>query len=137
MRLAFVALFLSACAQVAPQVASSDLAGTSWRLVQFRGGDGKAEFPVDRSQYTFAFNTDGSFTARIDCNRGRGSWKSSGPGQLELGPMAMTRAMCAPGSMHDSMVKQMPSIRSYVIRDGHLFISLMADAGTYELEPYK
>jgi len=39
--------------------------------------------------------------------------------------------------MHDSMVKQMPSIRSYVIRDGHLFISLMADAGTYELEPYK
>jgi para-nitrobenzyl esterase len=105
--------------------------------VKFQGGDGKAEFPVDRSQYTFTFNTDGSFTARIDCNRGRGSWKSSGPGQLELGPMAMTRAMCAPGSMHDNMVKQMPSIRSYMIRDGRLFISLMADAGTYELEPYK
>ncbi|HEY2337875.1 MAG TPA: META domain-containing protein [Burkholderiales bacterium] len=133
--LAALLLLVVGCAQVAP--GSSDLAGTSWRLVKFQGGDGKTEFPVDRSQYTFAFNTDGSFTARIDCNRGRGSWKSSGPGQLELGPMAMTRALCAPGSMHDNVVRQMPNIRSYVIRDRHLFISLMADGGTYELEPLK
>ena len=136
MRIALLALLLlCGCAQVAPQAAAGDLAGTSWRLVKFQGGDGRTEFPVNRSQYTFAFNTDGAFVARIDCNRGRGSWKSSGPGQLELGPMAMTRAMCAPGSMHDNVVKQMPHIRSYVIRDGHLFISLQADGGTYELEP--
>jgi len=131
-----VLLFLAACAHEAQQP-SSDLAATAWRLVKFQGGDGKVEFPVDRSQYTFAFNRDGSFTARIDCNRGRGSWKSAGPGQLELGPMAMTRALCAPGSMHDNMVKQMPQIRSYVIKDGHLFISLVADGGAYELEPIK
>jgi len=138
MRFAFaMAFLLSACAQVPPQTASSDLSGTGWRLVKFQGGDGRIEYPVDRSQYTFAFNPDGSFAARIDCNRGRGSWKSSGPGQLELGPMAMTRAMCAPGSMHDDVVKQLPAIRSYVIRDGHLFISLMADGGVYELEPMK
>ena len=135
--LLLAALLTYGCAQTPPQLASSDLAGTSWRLVKFQGGDGRVEYPVDRSQYTFAFNTDGSFTARIDCNRGRGSWKSSGPGQLELGPMAMTRAMCAPGSMHDNVVKQMPYIRSYVVKGGHLFISLMADGGTYELEPLK
>ena len=127
-------VLVSACAQ-APQAPSGGLAGTSWRLVKFQGGDGRVEYPVDRSQYTFAFNPDGFLLARIDCNRGRGTWKSSGPGQLELGPMAMTRAMCAPGSMHDNVVKQMPYIRSYVIKDGHLFISLMADGGTYELEP--
>src|SRR5262249_4426235 len=124
MRIALMAvlLALAACAQQGKE-SSSELAGTSWRLVKFQGSDGKVEFPVDRSQYIFAFNADASFTARIDCNRGRGSWKSSGPGQLELGPMAMTRALCAPGSMHDNMVKQMPQIRSYAIKGDHLFIS--------------
>jgi len=55
--------------------------------------------------------------------------------QLVFGPMAMTRAMCPPGSLHDRIVKDMPYVRSYVIKDGHLFLSLMADGGIYELEP--
>lgn len=33
------------------------------------------------------------------------------------------------------MVKQWSNIRSYVIRNGHLFLSLMADGGIYEFEP--
>jgi para-nitrobenzyl esterase len=32
-------------------------------------------------------------------------------------------------------VKQWGFIRSYVVRDGHLFLSLMADGGIYEFEP--
>jgi hypothetical protein len=28
------------------------------------------------------------------CNRGRGTWKSAGPNQLQFGPLALTRAMC-------------------------------------------
>ena len=43
--------------------------------------------------------------------------------------------MCPPGSLHDQIVKQWPYVRSYVMRDGHLFMSLMADGGIYELEP--
>jgi para-nitrobenzyl esterase len=42
--------------------------------------------------------------------------------------------MCPPGSLHDQIVKQLPFIRSYLIREGHLFLSLMADGGTYEYE---
>jgi para-nitrobenzyl esterase len=33
------------------------------------------------------------------------------------------------------MVKQWPNIRSYVLRNGHLFLALMADGGIYEFEP--
>jgi heat shock protein HslJ len=57
------------------------------------------------------------------------------PGQLEFGPLASTRAMCPPGSLHDQMAKQWSAIRSYLVRDGHLFLSLMADGGIYEFEP--
>ena len=49
--------------------------------------------------------------------------------------MALTRAQCPPGSLHDQIVKQWRNIRSYVIRDGHLFLALKVDGGIYEFEP--
>jgi heat shock protein HslJ len=115
--------------------APAGLDGTSWQLVKFQGGDGLTLKPDDKAKYTIAFGTDGRLSARIDCNRGRGTWKSSGPPQLEFGPLALTRAMCPPGSLHDRMVKHWPYLRSYVMKDGHLFVSLMADGGIYEFEP--
>ncbi len=91
--------------------------------------------PDDRAKYTIDFGAGGQLTARVDCNRGRGTWKSSGPNQLQFGPLALTRAKCPPGSLHDQIVKQWGNIRSYVMKDGHLFLSLMADGGIYEFEP--
>jgi para-nitrobenzyl esterase len=123
-------------AQEDPKAAiAASLVGTSWQLVSFKGGDDTTLTPDDKSKYTIAFGAEGTLSARIDCNRGRGTWKSSGPGQIELGPMALTRAMCPPGSLHDQIVKQWGHIRSYVVKDGHLFLALMADGGTYEFEP--
>jgi para-nitrobenzyl esterase len=74
-------------------------------------------------------------TARIDCNRGRGTWKSNGPNQIQFGPLALTRAQCPRKSLHDQIVKQWGNVRSYVMKDGHVFLSLMADGGIYEFEP--
>ena len=119
----------------AGQAAHSSLGGTSWQLVKFEGGDETTLTPDDPAKYTIAFGSDGRLSARIDCNRGVGTWKSSGPPELEFGPLALTRAMCPPGSLHDQIVRQWPYVRSYVTRDGHLFLSLMADGGIYELEP--
>ncbi|HEX5576046.1 MAG TPA: META domain-containing protein [Gemmatimonadales bacterium] len=119
------------------QPAVSGLAGTSWRLVKFQSSDETTLRPDDKLKYTLAFEPDGRLIARVDCNRGRGTWKSSGPPQLELGPLALTRMMCPPGSLHDRIVKQLPYVRSYVLKDGHLFLSLMADGGIFEFEPTK
>lgn len=118
-----------------PTSKPAGLAGTSWQLVKFEGGDGAALTPSDRSRYTIEFGTGGQLSARVDCNRGRGAWTSDGASKIELGPLALTRAMCAKGSLHDQIVKQWGNIRSYVIRDGHLFLALMADGGIYEFEP--
>jgi para-nitrobenzyl esterase len=130
-------LLASACAQVAPQGAAESLGGTSWQLVRFQGGDDRVLVPDDRANYTIAFGADGSVSARIDCNRGRGTWTSAGPSQLQFGPMALTRAMCPPGSLHDHIVRHWHYVRSYVIRDGRLYLSLMADGGIYEFERLK
>ena len=131
--LAFLAA-LAGCAPTASPSSQESLAASSWRLVKFQGGDDSVLRPDDRSKYTLAFAADGTVSARLDCNRGRGAWTSSGKGQLEFGPMAITRAMCPPGSLNDQLVRQLPYVRSYVIKGGNLFLSLMADGGVYEFE---
>jgi uncharacterized lipoprotein YbaY/heat shock protein HslJ len=115
--------------------AGTNLGGTSWQLVKFQGSDGKTLPPDDKSKYAITFGNDGRFSAQIDCNRGSGTWKSDGPNQLQIGRMALTRAMCPPGSLHDRIVKDLSAVRSFIIKEGHLFLSLMADGGIYEFEP--
>ena len=113
---------------------TTELPGTSWQLVKFQGGDGTILTPDDKSRYTISFGEGGRVSARIDCNRGSGTWKSSGPNQLQIGPIALTRAICPPGSLHDRIARDLNFVRSYTIKDGHLFLSLMADGGIYEFE---
>jgi para-nitrobenzyl esterase len=132
---ALAALLIGACAQTPPQEPPPSLAGTSWQFVRFQGGDGRLQVPDDRAKYTVAFAADGSVSVRFDCNRGRGSWKSERPGLLLFGPMAMTRAMCPPGSLHDQLVKHWFYVRSYLLKGGRLYLALMADGGIYEFEP--
>jgi para-nitrobenzyl esterase len=86
-----------------------------------------------KAKYTLEFDALGRFHARIDCNRARGKWASHAPGQLLLGPVELDRAGCARGSLHDYIVKQLPNVRSYVLRDHRLI--LMADGGALEYEP--
>ena len=116
---------------------SSPLAGTSWQLVKFQSMDDTTLTPKDGTNYTIEFADGGQLIARVDCNRGRGTWKSPGPSQLEFGPLALTRAQCPPGSMHDQIARNWEFIRSYVIRDGHLFLAVKADSGIYEFEPIR
>ena len=137
-RLLGALLLLTACAASgrapAPD-AGADLGGRVWHLVKFQSSDETTLTPDDRTKYTFEFGGDGRLSVRVDCNRGRGTWTSAGPNQLQIGPLALTRAACPPGSLHDRIVKDLPFIRSYVIRDGRLFLALMADGGIYELKP--
>ncbi len=133
--LSFAVIACTAMPQTRQVPASPGLAGTSWQLVRFQGGDGTTLTPDDRAKYTIEFGANGQMTARVDCNRGRGTWTSAGANQLRFGPLALTRAACPAGSLHDQIVKQWGFIRSYVMRDGHLFLALMADGGIYEFEP--
>ena len=121
--------------QTPPSSAGSDLLGRSWQLVKFQGDDGTTLAPPDKTTYSITFAADGHLSARIDCNRGRGTWNSTGAGQLEFGPLALTRAMCPPAPLNDRIPRDWPQVRSYSVKNGHLFLVLMADGGTYEFEP--
>jgi para-nitrobenzyl esterase len=126
--------FVVGCSSAKP-VPLGGIGGTSWQLVKFQGGNGTVLTPDDKAKYTVAFAADGNVKVRFDCNRGRGTWILTGPDQLRFGPLALTRTICSPGSLHDHLTKQWPYVGAYTLRGGRLFLSLMADGGTYELEP--
>jgi heat shock protein HslJ len=111
------------------------LSGTSWRLVKFQGPDERTFAPDDKSKYTIKFGSDGRVVIRVDCNRGNSTWRVTAKGELKFGSWSRTSAKCGPGSLHDQIVTEGAAVRSYYIKDGHLFLSGMESGGYYELEP--
>lgn len=130
-------------ADAAPEGASeSPLADTEWRLVEFQSMDDAqgTTRPDDPSRYTMKLNGDGSVNMRLDCNTANGTWSSKpgtdpSSGTFEFGPLASTRAMCPPPSMGEQISSQAQYVRSYLLKDGRLYLSLMADGGIYAWEP--
>ena len=114
---------------------TNELAGTSWKLVKLQTGDETALVPDDGSKYTINFGNNGRVTAQVDCNRGSSTWKSPRAGELQFGSWSRTSAKCSSGSLHDKIVTEGANVRSYSIKDGHLFLKGMDAGGFYELEP--
>ena len=128
-------LFVAAGLWFACAAASTvDLAGSSWRLVQFTSKDNGAQRPDDPANYTLFFGTDGRLAVRADCNRGSASWTSDGTAALTIGPVASTRAMCPPGSMSDQLLRDLSNVASAAIKDGRLSLALKMSTGIYEFE---
>jgi heat shock protein HslJ len=132
-----------AAAAAAAEVATG-LADTQWRLVEIQSmddaqGTAKANDP---SLYTMRLNRDGSVSMRLNCNRATGTWKaepSADPasGRFEFGPLAGTRALCPPPSLDERVTSDARYVRSYLLKDGRLHLSLMADGGIHVWEPMK
>ena len=121
----------------AAQNETPPLGGTSWQLVSFHGRADETLVPEDNAKYTVTFGTDGRLSAQIDCNRGTGTWKASPPDRLEFGPLALTRAECPPALLTDRLVGDWQEVRSYAVKNGHLFLSLGAEVGTLEFASEK
>jgi heat shock protein HslJ len=137
--ISFAVLLLSACA--ATPSAQSGLAGTQWKLIGIQPIDEaqpKTQI-VDPERYTLSFDKDGRASMRLDCNRGSGTWeaepKSADSGIVRFGAIAVTRAMCAPGSLDSRVARDLPYSRQYLRKDGKLYVTLLADDGIYEWEP--
>jgi len=114
---------------------ATGLAGTKWKLVKFMGMNDSTKVPKDLEKYTIAFGADGKVAVQADCNRGSGTWSSPEPSTLKFSQLATTMAMCPPGSLSNKFLGDFQYMRSWIQRNGHLYISLMADGGIYELEP--
>ena len=105
------------------------LRGTTWRWIGFTSP--AKQISVDLpDRYTVAFEGDTRIAVRADCNRGSATAGAPTAGMLRIGPLAMTRMSCAPGSLSDRFVKDLANAVRYAIRGQELTLVLADGAGT-------
>lgn len=138
-----LAITVTACASAADNASTDrfgDLSGTRWRLVEFESSDDAigVQRPDDPDSYILELHPDGTAAMQLNCNRASGSWTAEPTdgesGTFTFGTMAVTQALCAPPSMDEDIARHVEFIRGYVVRDGRLYLSLMADGGIYAWE---
>lgn len=124
------------------QADGNPLAGTAWQLNAIQSMDDAQGTTrvAEPGRFTLEFGHDGRAVLRLDCNRGTASWKAvpgadGSSGQIEFGPIAGTRARCPPPHLDERIVRDLGYVRGYLLRDGKLHLSLMADGGIYEWRP--
>ena len=127
---------------IAPTVSVASLADTRWQLVEFQSMDDAVgtQRPEDPSRYTMRLNGNGTVQFQLNCNSANGSWSAEAgndpaSGYFEFGPLAVTSAVCPPPSMDEQISSQSQWVRSYLNKNGRLYLSLMADGGIYVWEP--
>lgn len=133
------ALTAAGCGSAA---ASDPLTGTSWRLVSIESmapSEQPSTTIADPSRYTVTFGDDGQAAFQVDCNRGSGSWKAepagADSGSLNFGPIGLTRMFCPQPSADTQVAAALGMVRSYLISDGKLSLSMEADSGIMHWEP--
>ncbi len=118
------------------------LAGSAWELVAIQSmDDAQGTLRIaDPAAFTLQLGADGWAALKLDCNRGTAAWQvtpagDGNSGQFAFGPLAGTRALCPPPHLSERIVRDLGYVRGYLLRNGKLYLSLMADGGIYEWRP--
>jgi heat shock protein HslJ len=98
----------------------AEMVGVTWQWVGVAGDPVMVDAP---DRYTITFTPEGRAQVRADCNRGSGTYTPGTGGKLTLGPIALTRMGCPPGSLGDRYVRELSSVSGYAVRAGELELS--------------
>lgn len=112
-----------------------------WQIIEFQSMDDSIGVmkPADPSKYILQFKVDSTVSMQLNCNRATARWvanpgQDSTGGRLDFSEIAMTRALCPPPSMDEKIAQDLSYIRSFLLKNEKLYLSLMADAGIYALK---
>jgi len=122
----------------APPTASAPPVSTGlqgvWLWQRTELGDGTTILSSDPSKYVLALLPEGQLAMQADCNRGNGSYTTSGS-QLTLKLGAMTLAACPPDSQDTVFLRDLQRVVSYA-RDGeNLVLTMQIDSGNMIFSP--
>ncbi|MFN3236405.1 MAG: META domain-containing protein [Pseudomonadales bacterium] len=112
----------------------SQLRNTAWQLVEIQSMDDTVYQPMSADEFELQFLAGGELLVKSACNRGRGSWQANGA-NLQFGPVALTRRACHPESIDGRFNQDLSYVRSFVRRDGKLFLATRADGAILEFRP--
>ena len=82
----------------------------------------------DPENYTLEFKSDGTFSAKVDCNQLSGTYTTTPAGGLTIEPGPMTMALCPEGSLDTLYVLGLSTAQSYAIANDQLTITAADEA---------
>ena len=132
-RLTMFGLVLATAASIAAcSNSGSGLTGKTWQLTAitelvpaFQGVVPAA----DQANYTIEFKSDGSFSAKADCNTTSGTYTTTSSGGLTIAPGPTTLVACPEGSLSPQYIAALGNAASYAVASSQLTITLK-DGGT-------
>jgi len=131
-----ISISLTACSRggaatpASPQeISVSEIINITWQWVELIEDNPAGQSVVaDPENYTLSFFDDGSVRIKADCNAGNGRYTVDG-NKLEFNPiMALTMALCPPGSLHDQFLRLLGQVDMFGGRDGKLVFVLKDSA---------
>jgi para-nitrobenzyl esterase len=135
---AAAATSVAGCSSTNPK---DPLIGTTWQLLSIESMSSEQPSTTIEtpSEYTVTFGDDGQAGFRVDCNRGNSTWKAEAAaadsGTLTFGPIGLTKMMCPQPSDDSKVAAALGRVRSYLLSDGKLHLSLEVDSGIMHWEP--
>ena len=109
-----------------------NLTGTTWHWQRTLMNDDTSFAPDDPWRYTLTFHSDGTVSARVDCNHMGGIYKRDGV-SITVELTHGTLAMCPPDSLDIEFKREIKEVRQMVFAEGALHFDLAGHRGTMTL----
>jgi heat shock protein HslJ len=124
-----VALAVSAVALLGACQSSAGLTGKTWQWTASTTKVPASQSVVpDPENYTIEFKSDGTFSAKVDCNQASGTYTTTSSGGLTIVPGPMTLVACGEDSLDALYLAGLGTAQSYAISGGQLTITAAEEA---------
>jgi heat shock protein HslJ len=114
---------------------AEELVGRAWSWQGTTYAGNRQVVPDAPERYSIEFMPDGRVQLRADCNRGGARYEARESRSLTLGPAALTKMGCPPGSKDTEFVRQLGDVAAYRFVDGNLVLALNTDNGSMRFAP--
>jgi heat shock protein HslJ len=102
------------------------LEGSNWQLTNMIVQGGFTFTPDDPGEYRLNFRSENRLTGQSDCNNITGNWFQESDA-LSFEPLAITRYLCPPGSLHNYHALYLRDVQTASLRDGNLILNTSID----------
>ncbi len=110
---------------------SGDLTGKTWQwTASTTTVPASQSVTPDPENYTITFATDGTFSAKVDCNQVAGTYTTSG-GSMTIVPGPSTLVACPEGSAADIYLAILAGTTSYAINGSELVLTTADGTATF------
>jgi heat shock protein HslJ len=116
---------VNATGNVTPVSLNASFVNATWRWVARAGSESITVSSPDK--YTIAFNTNGTYALKADCNTGSGNFTVNGT-KVKISPGTLTKAYCGDNSLDRSLIAALDQVTAFEMDAQGRLVLLMVNS---------